>query len=215
MTGGAKSHMGGTSMRHATARGSVNRLVLMEPIFKRLSMRPKTNFKLTETGIPKIVLDPQCAPATDDVTIVLGCAERQCVFEGAAGQLYSSSPGPHVHMMPAIRDFFENSLFLWIKPENLLCYTEEDTKQDLASGITKVFMEPPAEANHCQDGGHFGTLFAVVLTQSNSQKARIGVTTNSSTKGQVKVVHLNCYYKSINWKYPFLNGPERGLQSDS
>ena len=32
---------------------------------------------------------------------------------------------------------------------------------------------------------------------------------------RVKVVQLNCYYEPINWKYPFLTSPERGLQSDS
>jgi len=85
-------------MRHATARGSVNGLVLTETIlFKCLSMRSKTNFNLVETGIPKIVLNIRCAPATDDVMITFGCTKRQFVFEGAAGQLNSLLPGPNVH----------------------------------------------------------------------------------------------------------------------
>jgi len=69
-------------------------------------------------------------------------------------------------MMPAISDFSENSLFLWIKPEDLLCYTNEDAKQDLASGTAKVFIEP-IEVKHRQDGGHFGTLFTLVLSQKD------------------------------------------------
>ena len=78
-------------MHHATARGSVNGLVLTEVILmKHLSMRSRTNFNLAEAGIPKIVLDILCAPATDDVILALKCGERECVFEGAEGQLYSS-----------------------------------------------------------------------------------------------------------------------------
>ena len=98
--------------------------------------------------------------------------------------------------MPAIRDFFVISLFLWIKPNDLLCYTEMDVKKDLASGIAKVFIEPAAEVKHHQDVGHFSTLFALVLTQLYHR--RTGVTTNSPTKGRVKVVQLNCYSNSIN-----------------
>jgi len=175
-------------------------------------MRSKTNFNLVETGIPKIVLNIRCAHATDNVMIALDCAKRQCVFEGAAGQLNSLLPGPNIHMMPAIRDVSENGLHLWNKPEDLLCYTEEDAKQDLASGTVKVFIEP-AEVKRRQDGGHFSTLFAPVLTQSSHR--RIGVTTNSPTKGPVQFVQLNCCYKPINWKYTFLTGLERGFQSDS
>jgi len=48
-------------------------------------------------------------------------AVPSCVLEGAAGQLNLFLPGPNVHMMAGIRDFFGNSLFLWIKPEHLLC----------------------------------------------------------------------------------------------
>lgn len=154
-------------MHHATARGSVNRLVPTETIhFKRMSMCCKTNFNLAETDIPKIVLDILRAvldilraSATHDVMIALSCAERQCVFEGAAGQVYSLLPGPNVQLMLDIRDFSKTGLCLWIQPENLLCYTEEDAKKDLASGTAKVFIEP-AEVKRHQDGGHFGTLFA-------------------------------------------------------
>jgi len=99
-------------MRQAPARGSVSGLLPTESIlFKRLSMRSKINFKLAETGIPKIVLDIPCAPAIDDVVVALGCAKRKCVFEGAAGQLYSLLPGPNVHMMPAVRNFSKTACF--------------------------------------------------------------------------------------------------------
>ena len=88
--------MGGTGVRHSTVRGSVNGLVLTESILMtRLSMRSRTNFNLAEAGIPKIVPDILCTPATDDLMLALNCGERDCVFEGAAGQLYSSLPGPN------------------------------------------------------------------------------------------------------------------------
>ena len=72
-----------------------------------------------------------------------------CVFESVCECIYmclcatesvSKNIRQKVFEMPAIRDFFENGLFLWIKPEDLLCYTEEDAKQDLASGTAKVFI---------------------------------------------------------------------------
>jgi len=46
---------------------------------------------------------------------------------------------------------------------------------------------------------------------------RMGATLNSPTKGRVEVVQLNCSScdTTINWRYPFLTGPERGFKSDS
>jgi len=56
---------------------------------------------------------------------------------------------------------------------------------------------------------------AVRFCPRTSNRRRMGVTSNSPTKGRVEVVQLNCCYTTINWKYPVLSGPERGFQSDS
>jgi len=148
----------------------VNGLVLTESILmKRLSMRSRTNFNLAEAGIPKIVPDILCTPATDDAMLALNCGERDCVFEGAAGQLYSSLPGPNWQMTPAIRNFFEDGVFLWINRDDGLSYTEEDAKQDIENGTAKVFIHP-TELKRRQEGVLFGSLFALVLTQLTVSK---------------------------------------------
>jgi len=73
---------------------------------------------LAQAAILKIVLHILCAPATDDVMIALNCGERVSVFEGAAGQPYSSLPGPNVQMTPAIQIFFDHIVFLWINRDD-------------------------------------------------------------------------------------------------
>jgi len=55
---------------------------------------------------------------------------------------------------------------------------------------------------------------AVRLCPGTSSRRRMGVTLNSPTKGRVEVVQLKCCDTRINWKYPFLTGPERGFESD-
>jgi len=52
----------------------------------------------------------------------------------------------------------------------------------------------------------------MVLSQKKSSRRRIGVTTNSPAKGRVEVVQLNCYFKTINWKYLFLTVPDWSLK---
>jgi len=39
-------------------------------------------------------------------------------------------------------------------------------------------------------------------------------TLNSPTKGRVEELQLRCCDTTINWRYPFLTGPERGFESD-
>jgi len=56
---------------------------------------------------------------------------------------------------------------------------------------------------------------AVRFCPRTSSRRRIGVTLNSPTKGRVEMVQLNCCDTTINWKYPFLTGPEREFESDS
>jgi len=56
---------------------------------------------------------------------------------------------------------------------------------------------------------------AVRFCPRTSSRRRMGVTLNSPTKGRVEVVQLNCCDTTINWKYPFLIGSERGFESDS
>ena len=51
---------------------------------------------------------------------------------------------------------------------------------------------------------------AVRFCPRTSSRRRMGVTINSPTKGRVEVVQLNCCDTTINWKYPFLTGPEGG-----
>jgi len=56
---------------------------------------------------------------------------------------------------------------------------------------------------------------AVRCCPRTSCRRSMGVTLNCPTKGRVEVVQLNCCDTTINWKYPFLTGPERGYESDS
>jgi len=56
---------------------------------------------------------------------------------------------------------------------------------------------------------------AVRFCPRTSSRRRMGVTLNSPTKGRVEVVQLNFCDTTINWKYPFLTGPEWGFESDS
>ena len=53
-----------------------------------------------------------------------------------------------------------------------------------------------------------------ILSRTSSHR-RMGATLNSPTKGRVEVVQLSCCDTTINWKYPFLTGPERKFESDS
>jgi len=63
-------------------------------------------------------------------------------------------------------------------------------------------------------GIHSTGWHAVWYCSRKSNHRRIGVPANSLSKGRVEVVQLNCCYTTIDWKYPFLTGPERKLQSD-
>jgi len=72
-------------------------------------------------------------------------------------------------MTPAIRIFFEDGVFLWINRDDGLSYTEEDAKQDIENGTAKVFIHPTELKRH-QEGGLFGSLFALVLTQLTVRK---------------------------------------------
>jgi len=47
---------------------------------------------------------------------------------------------------------------------------KEDAKQDIQNGTAEVFIEA-AELKHREDDGHFGSLFALVLTQLTLRKA--------------------------------------------
>jgi len=67
-------------------------------------------------------------------------------------------------------------------------------------------FQPTRLARECYAVGH---------GPNKSTRRRIGVTTKSPTKGAVEVVQLKYYYHPINWKYPFLTGPEKEIKPDS
>ena len=56
---------------------------------------------------------------------------------------------------------------------------------------------------------------STILSKNVKSSKDGSVTLNSPTKGRVEVVQLNFCDTTINWKYPFLTGPERGFESDS
>ena len=72
-------------------------------------------------------------------------------------------------MTPAIRQFFEDGVYLWINRDDGLSYTEEDAKQDIENGTAEAFIQP-TELKCRQEGSLFGSLFALVLTQLTLRK---------------------------------------------
>jgi len=52
------------------------------------------------------------------------------------------------------------------------------------------------------------------ILSKNVKSSKDGNNPKIPTKGRVEVVQLNCCDTTINWKYPFLTGPERGFESD-
>jgi len=93
---------------------------------------------------------------------VLGCAERVTVFAGLAGQMYTSVPGPNQSQSRAVARFFEHSMFLYIKPQDKLSFSEEDARREREDGTIKEFV-PAAELRRRAAQGEFGELFIMVL----------------------------------------------------
>jgi len=111
--------MGGAGKRNTVARNSVDGLVMVESlVFKKLGNRVAGWWNADAMNIPTVLHEIQCTATTDQVAAALGCAERVTVFAGLAGQLYTSVPGPNQSQSRSVAGFFENSMFLYIKPQD-------------------------------------------------------------------------------------------------
>jgi len=75
---------------------------------------------------------------------------------------------------------------------------------------THTFTSHTFYPTHAASGCH-----AVRFCPQTSSRQRMGATLNSPTKGRVEVLQLSCCDTTINWRYPFMTGPERGFESDS
>jgi len=142
--------------RNTVARNSVDGLVMVESIvFKRLGTRVDGWWNAAATTIPAVLHEILCTAATDRVAEVLGCAERVTVFAGLAGQMYTSVPGPNQSQSRAVARFFEHSMFLYIKPQDKLSFSEEDARREREDGTIKEFV-PAAELRRRAAQGEFG-----------------------------------------------------------
>jgi len=134
----------------------VDGLVMVESIvFKRLGTRVDGWWNAAATTIPAVLHEILCTAATDRVAAVLGCAERVTVFAGLAGQMYTSVPGPNQSQSRAVARFFEHSMFLYIKPQDKLSFSEEDARREREDGTIKEFV-PAAELRRRAAQGEFG-----------------------------------------------------------
>jgi len=155
--------MGGAGKRNSVARNSVEGLVMVESIvFKRLSTQVGGWWSNAAKTIPAVLHGIRCTAATDQVTQVLGCAKRATVFAGLAGQMYASVPGPNQFQSRAVALFFERSMFLYIKQQDKLYFSEEDARREQVNGTFKEFL-PDSELKRRAAHGEFGDLFVMVL----------------------------------------------------
>jgi hypothetical protein len=168
--------MGGAGKRSSVARNSVGGLVMVESIlFKRLSIRAQGWWNGAAKTIPAVLHEILCSAATDRVAQVLGCAERATVFAGLAGQMYALVPGPNQFQSRAVALFFERSMFLYIKPQDKLIFSEEDARREQENGTIKQFI-PNAELKRRASQGEFGDLFVMVLCMIAERNAWSSVT---------------------------------------
>jgi len=168
--------LGGAGKRSSVARNSVGGLVMVESIiFKRLSIRAQGWWNSAAKTIPAVLHEILCSAATDRVAQVLGCAERDTVFAGLAGQMYASVPGPNQEQSRAVALFFERSMFLYIKPQDKLFFSEEDARREKENGTIKQFI-PDAELKRRAKNGEFGDLFVMVLCMIAERNAWSTVT---------------------------------------
>jgi len=71
-----------------------------------LQSRQRTSFNAAELAVPKILHQMLCTAASDQVVAALGCGEREIVFAGSGGLLYSSYDGPNTEITPAVEVFY-------------------------------------------------------------------------------------------------------------
>jgi len=111
-------------MRNTKAQGAaaVDGLVRTETILvKRLQSRQRTSFNAAELAVPKNLHQMLCTAASDQVVAALGCGDREIVFAGSGGLLYSSYDGPNTEMAPAVKVFYGTGQWKYVTNQPIFC----------------------------------------------------------------------------------------------
>ena len=86
------------------------------------------------------------------------------------GPFRATVPGPNEKMAVAVRKFYVEGQWKYVKRSDGLSYSMQDAVDDTTSGHAKVFIEA-AELQRRETAGEFGPLFALFLSELTQQYA--------------------------------------------